>query len=154
LPFFECSHGPGTDNHQFKEDCVASACVIEVRVGPGLSVKPYVITATPMPQHVLLQYNGMTWKLPRNASRAWQHAVSFIFKAIEDHAEQQATGYDHERMDWVIDGETLCIQEDYMSITVAVGNRVVSFFEGKGWDRLRKQFSTCLMGMQYMTAAV
>jgi hypothetical protein len=59
----------------YKEDCMASAVKIDVRiveVGGSSSSMLLTIRAIPMQQHVILQYKGMRWKLPRSDIRAWE----------------------------------------------------------------------------------
>jgi hypothetical protein len=65
---------------QLKESSMAETCEIRVSATYKYTAtgvwhfEAYSITATPMTQHVLLQYKSMTWKLPRSDTKAWEES--------------------------------------------------------------------------------
>lgn len=143
---------------QFKKECMAGVCKFKITIDPKRESdrdlvdfdSPCPITATPMSQHVLLQYKGMAWKLPRNDSSAWQQTIDFIYRAVTNSSEVLAIDYCSEAGIWVF-ADTLGA---VVTATVAVGDEVVFSCRPYGWESLREQFSAFVMGMQYMVAAV
>ena len=143
---------------QFKKECVASICNFKINIDPKRESdrelvdfdSPCPITATPMAQHVLLQYKGMTWKLPRNDSSAWQQTIDFIYRAVTNSSEVLAIDYCSEAGIRVF-ADTLGA---VVTATVAVGDEVVFSCRPYGWESLQEQFSASVMGMRCMVAAV
>jgi hypothetical protein len=131
---------------------VASVCEVKVRVGKYSEKSRYVITATPMAKHVMLQCKGMKWRLPHDNNIAWQQTMEFIFRLIRSSAEQHCSKHKHSIFD--TDAERMRRLQSCMSLSVTVGSDAACSFQCEGWESLRKEFNRCLMGMQYMTAAV
>jgi hypothetical protein len=140
----------------YKEDCIASTASIEVQidaVGKSSSTL-FTIQAIPMQQHVILQYQGLHWKLPRSDIRAWEQTSAFIFKALRTSIEQQFVVYDPDRRRYDINPDLGEVEAGLMSVSVVVGEKVVSDLQCLGWKRLQEEFNMSVMSMQYMTAAV
>jgi hypothetical protein len=77
---------------QLREHSIASACTLTVETGYSYPedgewffeecVSSHVFKAVPLCQHVLLQYKGISLKLPRADKAAWEDTVGFLYTTI------------------------------------------------------------------------
>jgi hypothetical protein len=139
----------------YKEDCIARSVKIDVQIDEVNMSSSMLLTirAIPMQQHVMLQYKGLHWKLPRSDIRAWEQTCGFIFEALRTSFEQKFVAYNPRQS---LDSNPILaeIENGVKSVTVSVGGEVVSELQCQGWKRLQEHFNTSVMSMQYMTAAV
>jgi hypothetical protein len=85
----------GVAAQQVRENSMAEACKLSVVIyypDPSayeeeLQEDTHIIIATPMCQHVLLQYKSLNFRLPRSDKAAWEDTVGFLFETIKNRFE-------------------------------------------------------------------
>jgi hypothetical protein len=158
----------GAAAQQLREDSMAEACTLSVVVKyPHPESDPieeleehfwcicdeHFITATPMCQHVLLQYNGMSLKLPRPDSGAWEDIVSSLYTAIKDNAYST---FERERVNdptssWSINPYDPPKPSNIVLKVTAKSGEVISASVGR-WEALETKLRTSFVFLRHSVA--
>lgn len=70
----------------FEEACKASE--FEVHVTMRRTREPYVITVTPADQHVVFQYGGLRYRVPRDDPKRFRDFLGCLYGMLQDESEE------------------------------------------------------------------
>jgi hypothetical protein len=152
----------GVAAKQLRENSMAEACTLSVVVGypdpegpppeeyeqEHLFAVTHTIAATPMCQHVLLQYKGMSLKLPRVDKAAWEETGGFLYTAIKD-------GFETKFKDDYKDNyrRPYNLPERYeFALDITAKDTEVLAVKVESWEELEAKLHKCMMPMRHVAA--
>jgi hypothetical protein len=147
----------GVAAQQLRENSMAEACQLKVLISYPHPEDEYeewledthIITATPMCQHVLLQYKGISLKLTRADKAAWEDTVGFLYTTIKGHFFCLFDGIPG------VGPDAPPPQRYDMMLKVTAKDTEVcaaKMYSSQGWEALETKLRTCLMTMRHVAA--